>query len=70
MPVIVRGWNKEGYHKDLAFLDADQVRISHVGMEPTSKHIRGGEGAAPRVVFDPSLFPEIVELEVICIKYV
>lgn len=62
---IVRAWNKDGYHRDIALLSERQVhstenRVSEGGM----KHI----GVLPigwRVVINPKDFPEMVEFEVI-----
>ena len=60
--VIVRMWTKEGYHKDVAILDADQVRMSYTGMEAKIQHIHPPIDAI-RVVVHPEHFPEAVEFE-------
>jgi len=62
--VIVRMWNNDGYHKDVARLDEDQVRMSYGGMDPSARHLVDPVDAI-RVVVDPKQFPEAVEFEVI-----
>lgn len=61
--VIVRMWNAEGYHKDVAILDEQQVRMHMAGMESNSKHLVAPFG--PKVIVDPKQFPEAIEFEVI-----
>ena len=39
MRVIVRMWTEDGYHKDVAILDQEQVRMSYDGMECKSRHV-------------------------------
>jgi hypothetical protein len=55
--VIVRAWTKEGYHKDLAILDSQQVRMQHGSMDPKTRHVVAGNPGAVRVVVDPESFP-------------
>lgn len=63
--VIVRMWNAEGYHKDVAVLDDQQVRMTFHGIdEAKARHLVQPIDAV-RVVVDPKLFPEAVEFEVI-----
>ena len=64
MRVIVRMWTEDGYHKDVAILDQEQVRMSYDGMECKSRHVVSPTDAV-RVVVDPKQFPEAVEFEVI-----
>lgn len=65
--VIIRMWTAEGYHKDVAFLDEQQVRMSYNGLEPKTRHLVNPVGAV-RICIDPKLFPEAVEFEVIVDK--
>ncbi len=62
-------WTKEGYHKDVAILDSDQVIIteSKVG-DPTNSMIVGGY-IGPSVVIKQSDFPEAVCFEIIVSEY-
>ncbi len=62
--VIVRMWTAEGYHKDVAFLDAQQVHMTYGDMDIGVRHIVQPINAV-RVVVDPKAFPEAVEFEVI-----
>lgn len=66
---IIRAWTKDGYHKDLAVLDSDQVRMSHTDMEAKGRHVMAGNCGAVRLVVDPAVFPEMVEFEVIVEEY-
>ncbi len=54
---IVRAWNREGYHKDLAVLDSQQIRMSHQGMEPGTYQILAAD------------FPEMEKFEIIVEEY-
>ncbi len=63
---IVRGYTKEGYHKDLAILDSEQIRMSYHGMDQ-SPHIVAP--FCPKVIVRPAEFPEMVEFEVIVEEY-
>lgn len=62
---IVRMWTAEGYHKDVAILDEQQVRmhLANCGMESQGRHLVPPFGT--RIVVDPKQFPEAVEFEVI-----
>ena len=62
--VIVRMWTKEGYHKDVAGLDEQQVRMTCGDMDPNGRHLVHPI-CANRVVIRPEEFPEAVEFEVI-----
>lgn len=62
--VIVRMWTAAGYHKDVAILDEQQVRMSYAGMEASVRHLAHPTSAV-RIVVDPAQFPEAVEFEVI-----
>ncbi len=62
--VIVRMWTKDEYHKDIVFMDEQQVRMHYQGTEAQSRHLIRPLDAV-RVVIDPALFPEAVEFEVI-----
>lgn len=64
MRVIVRMWTAEGYHKDVALLDDQQVRLSHRGMDCRNRHLVHPISAV-RVMVDPKMFPEAEEFEVI-----
>ncbi len=61
---IVRMWTKEGYHKDVATLDGQQVRMTYGDMEAKVRHLIHPTNAV-RVVVDPKKFPEAIEFEVI-----
>lgn len=65
--VTIRMWNNEGYHKDVAFLDEQQVRMSYTHMEPKLRHIAAPANAV-RLVVDPKMFPEATEFEIIVEK--
>jgi hypothetical protein len=39
MRVVVRMWNADGYHKDVALLSEEQVHMSFVGMECGTRHV-------------------------------
>lgn len=62
--VIVRMWNAEGYHKDVAVLDEQQVRMTCGNMDPATRHLTSDIGF-PSVIIDPSAFPEACEFQVI-----
>ena len=62
--VIVRMWTADEYHKDVAILDEEQVRLHWMGMEPANRHLVSHLDAV-RVVVDPKQFPEAIEFEVI-----
>lgn len=62
--VIVRIWTASGYHKDVAILDAEQVRMSYQGMEAGYRQLVPPLNAI-RVVVNPGDFPEAKEFEVI-----
>lgn len=64
MRVIVRMWTKDEYHKDVAILDEEQVRMHYTGMECKMRHVVSPVDAV-RVVVDPKQFPEASEFEVI-----
>ena len=63
--VIVRMWNPEGYHRDVAVLDERQVHMCHQGMEEIACRQLLHPIDAVRVVVNPKSFPEAVEFEVI-----
>ncbi len=63
---IVRGFTKEGYHKDLAVLDSEQVRSYYDGMDK-SPHLVAP--FVPKVIVRPADFPEMIEFEVIVEEY-
>lgn len=65
---IIRMWNKDGYHKDIATLNQDQVVMHYNGMETKLHHLISPTNGI-RVVVDPSKFPEAVEFEVIVVPY-
>lgn len=69
--VTIRMWNKDGYHKDVAILDSDQVRMTCNGVgEPTNAMILGGGGyKGPSVVVNHAEFPEAVCFEVVVSEY-
>ena len=66
MNVIVRMWTREGYHKDVALLDEQQIlmMLRPGASEPKGRHLVHPV-CAVRVVIDPKQFPEAVEFEVI-----
>ena len=66
---IIRAWTKDGYHKDLAILDSDQVHMSHTDMEAKGRHIMAGNIGGIRLVVDPAIFTEMVEFEIIVEEY-
>lgn len=57
--VIVRAYNKEGYHKDIATLSEQQVHIIEKRVKDSAY------GACVGVTIAPELFPEMVYFEVI-----
>lgn len=63
--VIVRMWTENGYHKDVAILDEQQIRMSYKDMDAKGRHVVVPPTLAVRVVVDPKLFPEAFEFEVI-----
>lgn len=66
---IIRMWNKEGYHKDVAILDSDQVRMRVIKVtEPTGSMLMAGPTGISLVV-DPSEFPEAVCFQVLVVEY-
>lgn len=65
MKVIIRMWTKDEYHKDVAVLDEQQVRMRCQCMEPTMRHTMVSPVDAIRLVVDPKVFPEAIEFEVI-----
>lgn len=67
---IVRMWNKDGYHKDVAVLDSDQIRMSEERVqEPASFNMQMIGGIGSSVVIDASKFPEATCFQVIVIEY-
>ena len=66
---IIRAWNKEGYHKDIAILDSDQVRMHSQGMEPKASQVMAGPTGAISLVVNPADFPEMEKFEVIVQRY-
>lgn len=62
---IIRMWNADGYHKDVAFLDAEQVRMNYAGMEPSALNAATHPIGCPRLVVDMEDLPEAVKFEVI-----
>ncbi len=68
MKVIVRMWTADGYHKDVAMLDEQQVRMTYGEMDAKTRHCLVRPISAVRIVVDPKLFPEAVEFEVIIEK--
>lgn len=64
MRVTIRAWNKAGYHKDIAYLDEQQVRMHHV-VHRRVWNLKAFPIDAIRLVVDPNKFPEMVEFEVI-----
>lgn len=68
--VIIRMWTKDGYHKDVAVLDTDQVRMHSEGAgEPSSFIAVTGGYLGPSIVVDPSKFPEALCFQVIASEY-
>lgn len=64
--VIVRMWTAEGYHKDVAILDEDQVRCyDNRGVRESPVHYYTRPLNGVRLVIDPKEFPEAIEFEVI-----
>jgi hypothetical protein len=59
--VIVRAYNAEGYHKDIAFLDEQQVRMCYSKV----KENEIADGGGVNVCIDPKDFPEMVYFQVI-----
>ena len=62
--VTIRMWTENGYHKDVATLDARQVWSSYQVMECGVRHLVPPINAV-RLVVDPKAFPEAIEFEVI-----
>ena len=67
--IIIRAWTKEGYHKDIARLNSEQVLMNHVGMEPESLQVMTSPIDAVRVCVNPLHHPEMVKFEVIVEEY-
>lgn len=63
---IVRMWTAEGYHRDVAVLDSDQVRMTSDGVRPSPRLV---DPFGQRLLFDPKDFPEAVEFEIIVAEY-
>ncbi len=66
---IVRMWNKDGYHKDVLLIDTDQVRMHDSRVEDTRASMLFAGDHGPRMVIDPSKFPEAVCFEIIVSPY-
>lgn len=66
---IVRAWTAEGYHKDILIIDSDQVRMYIGGVKESSGGKLFAGNIGPRMVIDPSEFPEMVEFEIIVEEY-
>ena len=67
MRVVVRAFNKEGYHKDVLLMDEKQVRCSDMRLvEARDSMLSGLIGIGMRIV--PEDFPEMTHFEVV-IKY-
>ena len=66
---IIRAWTKDGYHKDIAVLDSEQVRMSYGNMEPKSSQFTTSPIDATRLCVDPKDFPEMEKFEVIVEEY-
>ena len=65
----VRMWNKEGYHKDIAILDSDQVLMTEGRAKEPGGDMLYGIGIGSSLVFDPSEFPEAVWFQIIVTEY-
>lgn len=64
MTVVIRAFNKDGYHKDIAIMDDRQVRQNDTRIrKPLSSMMSGLIGVGVRI--DPSDFPEMVKFEVV-----
>lgn len=62
MRVIIRAFNADGFHKDIAVLDDQQVRLTCTGIgEPKGDPLPEG----PAVAINPDDFPEVDRFEVI-----
>ncbi len=66
---IVRMWNKDGYHKDVLTIDADQVRMHDSRVEDTKAWMLVAGTMGTRMLIDPSKFPEATCFEVIVSPY-
>jgi len=71
MPVscktVIRMWNAEGYHKDVAMLNEQQIVMTESRVkEPTSLMLCG---SSVSVVIDPKEFPEAVRFQILVIPY-
>ena len=60
---------KEGYHKDIARLNSEQVLMYHVGMEPEGLQVMTSPIDAVRLCVNPLHYPEMVKFEVIVEEY-
>jgi hypothetical protein len=68
MRVIIRGFTEAEYHKDIAYLDEQQIRMTSTGIDDACVQslveLNGGCG----VTIKPSQFPEMVRFEVLIQK--
>lgn len=65
MEVVIRAFNKDGYHKDIVLMSERQVhKVDHrVDEQCMSSIMSGLVGVA--VGIDPKLFPEMVHFDVV-----
>jgi len=62
--VVIRGFTKEGYHRDLARMDEQQIRSTYGDVTDAISSMHTGLiGIGVRI--DPSKFPEMAYFEVV-----
>ena len=66
--IVIRAFNKDGYHKDIMIACSKQIRMNdRRGKEPLDSMYSGliGHGLS----IDPKDFPEMTHFEVVISKY-
>ena len=66
--IVVRAFNRDGYHKDILVACSDQVRMSDTRVnEPRDSMMSGLSGHGGRIT--PEDFPEMTHFEVVVTEY-
>lgn len=64
MKIVVRAFNKDGYHKDILSMNENQILMNDMRVgEPDSSCMSGLIGFGGRI--DPSDFPEMTYFEIV-----
>lgn len=65
MRVVIRAFNEDGYHKDIAIMDEQQIRQTDVRTKDGATGSLHSGLIGVGVTIDPSAFPEMVRFEVV-----